>query len=311
MPISFFSPIKRMIFGDLRVSAFVVTRLLDTEIKESVSLQVSTMEIDITKRHSMICLAPFCIAVWLSQAQLGSINPKTAKILFNKQKKIRAKLKLSLIEKIEEGNTVLLLYKACHASLKQLNPFSRFITLSRFLRNKDTCFRQRKFIAALYTYPRKIIVVSYKEKDYCNIFPMDIQGHISESDLYILGLRTTNLALSKILATGRIVISDTNKAGIKTIYALGRHGSSAPPPLKSLPFEVGDSELFNFPVPDFSSSYKEVEIIQHRKLGYHMMLLGKVVNTKETIPEPSLLYHLHILEFINSGYVNEEKNIIF
>jgi len=118
--------------------------------------------------------------------------------------------------------------------------------------------------------------------------------------LYILGLRTTNLTLGKILSTKRLVISDTNKADIKTIYALGKHGSSAPPPLESLPFTVSKSEIFGFPVPDFSSSYKEVEIIQHRELGYHMLMLGKIVNAKETLSEPLLLYHVHILEFLNS-----------
>lgn len=311
MPISFFAPLKKMIYGDLKVSAFVVTRLFDHEIKESVFLTNGTSSIDITKRHSMICLDPFCVAVWLLPEQFNSIDPATVDILFKKGKNLKAKLSLSLIEKIEEDNATLLLYRANQASCYQLNAFSRFVTLFRFLKNKTTTYRQRKFIAALYSYPRKIIVVSYKEDNYCNIFPMDIQGYIPDSNLYILGLRTTNLTLGKILSTKKLVISDTNRADIKTIYSLGKHGSSAPPPIESFPFAVSNSEQFNFPVPDFSSSYKEMEIIEHRELGYHMLLLGRIINAKDTLPEPSLLYHVHILEFMQSGYPNAGKDIIF
>jgi len=311
MPLSFFAPLKKLIYGDLKVSAFVVTRLFDHEIKERVSLKAGTSEIDITKRHGMICLDPFCVAVWLTPEQAAQLDLSNVNIFFKKGKSLKAKLSLSLAESIKEANTVLLLYKARQAQNYHLNFFTRFVTLFRFLKNKTSTYQQRKFIAALYSYPRKIIVVSYKEDGYCNIFPMDIQGHIPDSNLYILGLRTTNLTLGKIIATKKIVISDTNNADIKTIYSLGKHGSSAPPPLESLPFKTSNSELFGFPVPDFSSGYKEVEIIQHRELGYHMLLLGKIVNVKETLPEPSQLYHVHILEFMNSGYPNTGKDIIF
>ncbi len=311
MPISLLSPLKKLIYGDLNVSTFLVTRLFDHEIKESVFLRAGTANIEITKRHGMICLQPFCVAVWLNPEQLETFDPATVKIFFKKGKTLKAKLSLSLVEKIEEGNTALLIYRVSHASCYQLNPLYRFVTLFRFLKNKATTYRQRKFIAALYSYPRKIIVVSYKEENYCNIFPMDIQGHIPESELYILGLRTTNFTLNKILATKKVVISDTNKADIKTIYDLGRHGSSAPPLLDSLPFSVSASERFNFPVPNFSSSYKEVEIIQHRELGYHMLMIGKVVNAVQALPDPSLLYHVHLFEFVNSGYQNAGKDIIF
>ena len=140
---------------------------------------------------------------------------------------------------------------------------------------------------------------------------MDIQGHITESGLYILGLRTTNLALNKIIASKKVVIGDTHKADIKTIYDLGKHSSKDPAPLETLPFSTVNSELFHFPVPDFSSSYKEVEIIRNRLLGYHMLLVGRVINTKQTDPDPSSLYHVHIFEFMDSGYKDLSNNVHF
>jgi hypothetical protein len=303
------SRLKKLIYQNLEVRTFVVTRLLEKEIIERVVLIAGKEQIDITRRHSMICLDPFCVAVWLPPELLSSLDPVRARIRFVKGKNTRSVLSLTLVEKIEENQTTLLLYRVTKAASYQLNPLFCFLTLFFFLRNKTTTYWQRKCIAALYAYPRKIISITYQDKNYCNIFPMDIQGHIPESGLYILGLRTTNQVLEKVLLTKKIVIADTHQADIKTIYALGRHLSISPPPVETLPFSTSNSELFSFPVPSFSSSYMEVEIIENRKMGYHMLLVGRIINTKRTLPNPSSLYHVHLLEFLHSGYENTGSNI--
>jgi hypothetical protein len=194
------------------------------------------------------------------------------------------------------------LYKAERPATFQLNPLIRFITLSFFLRNRSSSLQERKLIAALYSYPRKIIAVSYKEEGYCNIFPMDIEGHIPGSNLYILGLRNSNFTLKKILEQKKLLVADTSDADIGTIYSLGRHQSISPPPIGSLPFSTSNSELFKFPVPGFSSSYKELEIIRSRNMGYHMLLVGRILNEVNTVAEPASLCHLHLFEFVHSGY---------
>lgn len=310
MPLGLLSPVRKKIYGNLPLRAFVVTRLHESEIKERVFLKTKNSEWDITRSHSMICLDPFCVAIWLSPENTHSALNEVM-IKFKKGDKLLSKLRLTLLDKIPDTKSCLLLYRVKRSGCYQLNFFSRFLTLYRFLKNGTSTYGQRKTIAALYSYPRKIISVSYKEKDYCNIFPMDIQGYIPESGLYILGLRTTNLTLDKIIANKKVLIADTHKADIKVIYDLGKHGSSAPPPVESLPFSITDSEVFNFPVPDYSSSYKEIEIIHHRKLGYHMLLVGKVINQKETIQDPALLYHVHLMQFVNSGYGDNGNHIVF
>ena len=129
---------------------------------------------------------------------------------------------------------------------------------------------------------------------------------IAEENMYVLGLRTTNATLNKILEAKKVVVCDTDTADLETVYNLGKHSSKAPTPISELPFGVTESQVFGFPVPDFTGSYKEIEIIDHRKMGYHMLMIGKVVNAKQINPNPSSLYHVGFLQFKKGNYKSIE-----
>ncbi|HTE00445.1 MAG TPA: hypothetical protein VK668_14225 [Mucilaginibacter sp.] len=299
-------PIKRFFFKDDKIRTFHITRLTEEQIEEKVFLQKDKHRIDINKSHGMICLDPFCMAVWLPAEQANLLDPQVVKIQFTRGSKLNASIRLSLIEKIGTEHGVLLLYKIEKVKNHQLSPLHRLVLFGYLLRSKKNTYHHRKVISALYSYPRSIIIVSYKDADYYNIFPMDIHAYIREEGLYILGLRTTNVTLNKILEAGKVVVCDTDSVDIKTVYDLGKHSSASPTPMSELPFGTTDSELFGFPVPDFVGSYKEIEIIQHKKMGYHMLMVGKVVNTKVIRPDSASLYHVSFLEFQKSNYQSIE-----
>jgi len=298
--------IKNLFFKNSTVQTFFITRLFENQIEEKVYLSYASTEIDITGHHGMICLDPFCVAVWLSNDQLNFPDTKVVKIRFKKGDTLNASIRVGLIEKIATEKGALLLYKIETVKNHQLSALHRLAFFAWFLRSKKNTFRSRKVISALYSYPRKIIIVSYKDDHYFNIFPMDIQGYIPEEELYILGLRTTNVTLNKILEAKKVVICDTDTVDINTVYNLGKHSSNAPTPLADLPFSVSESELFGFHVPNFSGSYKEIEIIQHRKMGYHMLMIGKVLNNKKRKESSSSLYHVGFLQFQKGNYSSIE-----
>jgi hypothetical protein len=296
------SLIKRIFFKDAEIKTFFITRLLETQVEEKVFLEKEKHRINITMHHGMICLDPFCISVWLSKNQIIALDPQTAKIQFEKGNKLNATIKVSLIEKIATEHGILLLYKIEKVKNHQLSALQRIVLFAHFLRSKTNTYYSRKVISALYSYPRRIIIVSYKDEHYFNIFPMDIQSCIKEDDLYVLGLRTTNITLNKILEARKVVVCDTDAVDINTVYNLGKHSSTSPTPKEDLPFGITESELFGFPVPDFTGSYKEIEIIRHKKMGYHMLLVGKVVNEKKIKQNASSLYHIGFLQFQKGNY---------
>jgi hypothetical protein len=296
------NPIKRLLFKNTKIQTFFITRLAQNQVEEKVFLKKGKHEIDITAHHAMICLDPFCVAVWLPVHQLNLIDPQSAKLKFKKGNNLNASINVSLIEELPTGKGLLLLYKIESIKNYQLSPLHRLALFAYFLRAKTNTYYSRKVISALYSYPRRIIIVSYKDDDYYNIFPMDIQGYIPEEELYILGLRTTNVTLNKILAAKKVVVCDTDTVDINTVYSLGKHSSKAPTPLDKLTFDTTESKVFGFPVPAFTGSYKEIEIIQHRKMGYHMLMVGKVVHEKVFKSDSTSLYHIGFLQFQKGNY---------
>lgn len=298
--------IKRLFFKDTKISTFFITRLAENEVEEKVYLQKGKCNFEITKHHGMICLDPFCVAAWLPADQVNLFDPQEVNIRFVKGEKLNASIKVSLIEKMDTETGALLLFKIESVKNYQLNPLHRLVLFAYFLHSKKNTYYSRKVISALYSYPRNIIIVSYRDESYYNIFPMDIHASIGEDDLYILGLRTTNITLDKILEAKKVVVCDSDSVDIKTVYDLGKHSSAAPTPIEEMPFGVTESEKFRFWVPDFTASYKEIEIINHKKMGYHMLMVGKVVNEKKLKPNSSPLYHVGFLQFQESNYKSIE-----
>lgn len=298
------SLLRKIFFKDRVIRTFFITRLHENEVQERVFLKNGGNSVDITANHAMICLDPFCMAAWLTNEEAVSIDPKKVQFEFRKEKGLNASIKVSFIEQIATPKGQLFLYKIEGVKNYQLSPLHRLTLFGYFLRSKANTYYSRRVISALYSYPRRIIIVSYRDENYYNIFPMDIQGFLAEENIYLLGLRTTNATLNKILDAKKVVVCDTDTVDLETVYNLGKHSSKAPAPISELPFGVTDSERFGFPVPDFTGSYKEIEIIHHRKMGYHMLMMGKVVNAKQIKPNPASLYHVGFLQFKKGTYTS-------
>jgi len=294
--------INKLFFDNKKIRTFYITRLQPGEIEEKVYLKNGVHQVDITATNSMICLDPFCMAAWLTTEQAALTSNQEAKIHFVKGSRLNAVIYVSLIEKTLTEHGVLFLFKVDKVRNYQLSDLHRLVLFAYFLRSKANTFYSRKVISAMYSYPRSIIIVSYKDDNYCNIFPMDIHGYIEREDMYILGLRTTNVTLDKILNTKKVVVCDTSNVDINTVYDLGKHSSKSPTSPDQLPFKTTESELFKFPIPEFVGAYKEIEIISNKKMGYHMLMIGKVLNKKQVTENPSSLYHVGFLQFQNGNY---------
>lgn len=298
--------IKKLFFRDAKIKTFYITRLTPEQIEEKVVLKNARNTIDISRSHGMICLDPFCMAIWLSAEQAATTDTENPAIAFIRGDRINASITLGLLEKIPTGSGELLLYKVENVRNRQFTALHRSVLFRYLLRSKKNTYHHRKVISALYSYPRNIIIVCYRDDQYYNIFPMDIHAYIPKDDLYILGLRTTNVTLEKILEAKKVVVCDTDQVDINTVYDLGKHSSTAPTPMDKLPFSVNESEVFHFPVPNFVGSYKEIEIIQHRKMGYHMLMVGKILNHKIIRQNSSSLYHISFLQFQQGNYTGIE-----
>jgi len=293
--------LRKLLLGYSNPQKYPANRIKDAEIKERVILYDGGNGTDITANHSIVCEKPFCIAIFFSKRQQTD-ELQNIEIRVQRGNKMVAKLHLSLKDSIDEQQTSILIYEIEAAKNYQLSNIRQYFLMRYFLREKKLNPKEGKIYAALYSYPREVVIISYEEEGYYNLFPMDFRRYHAEDNLYVFGLRSTNITLAKILQSGKLVACNTDAAKLQDIYYLGKHHSSAPPQKKEMPFEIGESELYKFPIPAFSASYKEVEIVNSKNIGSHVLMIGKVVNTKELRPAEASVYHIHFFEYVKAGY---------
>lgn len=285
--------VSRFLFKNKSKKKFVPVQLSPGEIIEQVFFVSDGFEADITSEHCIVCHSPFIMAVSLSSPR------NKAKVQVRKNGHVQAEVSVRLKHTFDK----IFVYEITAASCYQLPYWHQYILQKRyFLYKKKDTFLEGMIYAAMYSFPRKVIAVSYKDDRYFNIFPMDFQCFIEKSNMLVLGLRTTNTTLAKILASKKVVVSDTTSVDISTIYNLGRNHSSAPPAIDQLSFEVTKSKTFDFYVPAFSASYREFEIVDHVELGTHTMMIARLVSSEKLNNNQSCVHHIHFFEFMNSDY---------
>jgi flavin reductase (DIM6/NTAB) family NADH-FMN oxidoreductase RutF len=294
---------RKLVFKGLVPKTFYATRISLDLIKEKVFLISGNNELEISRTHCVVCHAPFMTAVWIPGKQAIHFDAVDLKIEIRDHASVLTKINISRKRKITIENGHLAVFEINEASCFQLPYWHQYFLLKRyFLFKKKDTFLEGKIYSAMYSYPRQVIAVSYRDHEYFNIFPMDFQCFIREQNLYIIGLRTTNVTVEKMIQSGKFVVADTDGASLEIIYQLGRNHSAAPPKIEDLPFEVVNSESHQFPVPDFSSSYKEIEVVANYQLGTHMLIVGKAINSVQLKEGNSSIFHIHFFQFAQGGY---------
>lgn len=294
--------IKNLIFRGYETKEYFGVRIADNEIKERTVLRSGQETLDVTESYCIVCQSPHQILIWADKSNEYFFANEVSRLEILEHNTLKASLKLSLKQILEENGIVLVLLEAETAQLYQLNIIRQYLISLYLNRQKRHSFRETKVNAALFSYPRKVVITSFRDSDYYNMFPMDFQGYVAWNNTYILGLRNTNKTLGRMIEKGQVVVSATGNAGLNDIYFLGKNHSGNIPPIKNLPFSTTDSELFRFPIPEFSDSYKEIEILKTIVIGSHTLIVGSVVNSKTIRKSETDIYHIHLFQFMKSEY---------
>jgi len=289
---------RKILFGDAQIKEYATVNV--NEIKESVYLKIGDNTIDVSQNQYLLCLEPLIFGIWLEKDKdiISGSGYYSCKMYFKHNKTILSALTLSLFKRIDENNGSLILLKLEKSRIYHLNVLKTRLLFRQFYKKPGVSFAQLKGFASAYSYPRRVRVISFRQGDYYNIFPMDLLGDISQSNKYVFGLRHSNTALEKIIETKKLVVSEVPHTYKETIYKLGSHHSAGPPPVESLPFKVINSKNFAFYVPEWADSYKEVNIKTTINLGSHMLLWGDVQNECTLKAATDHLYHIHYLLYL-------------
>lgn len=296
--------IRRLLVGNHIIREYATVTIPDG-IQEKVYLEVNGPLINVSHQHWLLCIEPVIFGIWIENpAHKAALHQATTcRLYFNGQPAApnagaEAVMRFTRLQTIEEETGTLFLLQQEKSFIYQLNRLKQYLVFRRYYRKNGLTFPRFKSFVAAYSYPRRIRVISFRQDDYYNIFPMDLLGEIG-SHRYVFGLRHSNIALNKIIATGKLVVAEAPYTQKETIYRLGTHHSSVPPSLHTLPFKVAASKHHGFPIPEWALSYREINILKTINLGSHMLLWGATADPQELQAPSSHLYLLHFLHYLH------------
>lgn len=284
----------------------------EDDLMQKVWLRLDGNFMDVSSNHWLLCIEPIIFGIWLGEEH-NHVNYQTKTewgLYFGGspgKKQINSpetELKLVLFESIPEDTGTLFLLKLTKSKIHHVDFIKRYLIFFRYYRRDGLSYRRFKAFVSAYSYPRRIRLVSFRQDSYYNIFPMDLVGDISQRQRYVFGLRHTNVALSKIIETGKLAIAEVPHQYSNLIYQLGKHHSGNPPPVNTLDFDIISTRNFSFHFPAWVESYKELRILRTLNMGSHMLLWSEVTES-ETLTNSSehlyLVHFLHYLEQKNAG----------
>jgi hypothetical protein len=292
-----------MLMGDSSFTEYARVTMPD-EIPEKIYLEAGSTITEVSRSHFLLCIEPIIFGIWLEKSTAPG---KNYRLYFGSKEKPEAVLELEYFNSIEDEKGSLLLLKLQRSHIYHLSAIKNFLVWYRYYSRDKMSFSKFKSHVCAYSYPRRIRIISFRQQDYYNIFPMDLLGDISLQGKYVFGLRHSNVAIKRIIETGKLLVAEVPFHQHNIIFQLGKHHSSQAPALSDLPFETTTSKNFGFPVPSFAESYKEINITQTLSLGSHMLLWGNVQDSVQLIAPGQHLYMVHFMHYLHQ----KNKGIVY
>jgi flavin reductase (DIM6/NTAB) family NADH-FMN oxidoreductase RutF len=299
-----------VLFGNTFFKEFPAISIDENAIKEKVFFEADGKKIDVSRKHWLLSLEPMIYGIWLESE--SNLNKETnCSLYFNcEQGKEVAVVDLKFTESINEKDGTLALFEVQNSSISYLNPIKAKLIYGVYYKRPKLSFSQFQNLVAAFSYPRKVRLISFKKDGYFNIFPMDLVGNIPGTDYFVLGLRHSNSTLDKIIEQKKIVAAEFPASLKNAVYQLAKHHSKNPLSMDSIPFEVKETELYKFPIPETATKYFEINIVRTMNLGSHMLLLGQAMNTVEMNGQANSLHHIHFLNYIHQKKNNEGHKLV-
>jgi hypothetical protein len=287
----------RLLTGEGVIREFVTVGAGD-RLREKAYLTADGRVWDVTGNQWLLGLDPRVIGIWAVAEDLGGRLSYLLDIR-DGEGEVLGEMKLEYVDRIVEDCGTLFLFRVQSTVIHHIQPWRVSLLYQKFYKKPGVTIERLKAVAAAYTYPRRVRVISFSFGADCHyIFPMDLLADIRGARRYLLGMRHSNQVLKRIMEVGQIVVAEAPAGYKKLIYGLGRNHSAAPPPPDQLPFGVIASRRWGYYLPDWVESYKEITIGKTLNLGSHMLLCGEWDEEVVLRPETPRLHHIHFLYFL-------------
>lgn len=216
---------------------------------------------------------------------LGGYIPKTKKpevTILDEIGNAKGKLKISLFDTllIEGENIHLCKIDAARSFI--LPMYSRiadnFIyALKKGIRYKANDLSRLRRLFVYYTKPRPAFLLSIKDEEKIDIFPVDLTGIIAENYMPV-AIKSTNKAIDIIRKTKSVCLSAVPFASADLIYKHSEQRKNGNMSLRTLLFTTSESQILKIPVPDFAVYVNELHVEQSFEKGSYTVFIMKLLN---------------------------------
>ena len=298
--------IARIVFGDAYLPQAFSIGLPDPQAEVAVWLHGLGARLDVTERLAMACADPFtvCIGVHAEEYPFAA-KVQEAFLQFcerNGSKQILAEIGLDInsATAVPSGDVKLILLRARYSRnycLPRRHLFAHYCRYRYSLWRKidipgrKMTFLERRAAMVMFIRPHPVVLVSLRDDDGGNIFPMNIMGDLG-GGYFSMALKESKLAAHQVERAGRVAISNVPLSQSSTAFALGPNHRKPFIDWGELPFPTKLSSVFGIPVPIFSHRIREMEVEAVHRLGSHMFFVARLVSD-EIAPEPAELCIVH------------------
>jgi uncharacterized protein YkuJ len=311
--------LRKILFPNTTIKEYQSVTI-NGSIQEKVYLKTEKFFIDISETHYLLCLEPMVFGIWHNKEEdVVTLQEKSEfRMHFtdsicdnnNLEKNSVAILTLDFFNKIEDECGTLFLLRLKRSRIYHISLFKTLFLFFGYYRKPGLSFNKFKSFVAAFSYPRKVRLISFNQNKYYTIFPMDLLGEIKDCNRYVFGLRHSNAALSKIIESKKIVVSEVSFKYKNILYQLGKYHKENPSSFDSLSFKITHTSNFGFYIPEWAENYKEIKILTTINLGSQMLLWGDVVNEKTLNRFESNLYHIHFLLYLHQQKKRQSYQLV-
>ncbi|MBC8046791.1 MAG: hypothetical protein H7Y00_08350 [Fimbriimonadaceae bacterium] len=327
--------IKKLVLGTTETQEYICTGFqnLSDPFKVFLSFKNNPESKEVTASHIFLGYKPLLIGITLTHDDTCySILQRSTEVCLSFQRnlftdliqknafyidtKSDALIFLKILTEKKFNNQSLFIFEGVFGEHHFLSPFHQFTNsihekLKRKRRdNINLPGNLYKQVAIAYSVPRIISVISLGKNNLFNLFPTDLHGAIDDT-FYVGSLRHEGKACQQVEEIKKIALANVPADFSQDAYAMGKNHMQG---LKSIDnFKTGSlrTELFNYPLPDETLSYREMELQDHFDAGIHRLLFYKIIHQKVISNNSATLCHLHkhYITWRNKKGLNTERLI--
>lgn len=289
--------LRRILLGKENVSQRYHLALREPQAEVDVWLHGAGDPIDVTHIHLMACGAPLTICIGFAQGQAEDLKSKAPLTLRFQEhagsQRLLGEIVLQFAFSLLAGGRELCLFYVAGSRNLSLPRF-RFWIYSLFQEYGRRRFREAdapitaadsKAMTVFYLCPRATALVTVGDENGGNLFPMNLMGWVG-GDTFAFGLNSSRSAAPLVEQARRVVLSSFPQEQLHLLPLLGKNHRKSSIDWNQLPFPIIRPRTIHAPVPAFAQVVREMQVVEHLRLGSHTLFVAKMVAEEELADGP-------------------------